>query len=55
MSTENYFLTTYHSSFMVHWWVLVYCGLFEAQGIGVGYIGFVIHGGAVNALSGVLL
>jgi hypothetical protein len=24
--TENCFLTTYHSSFMVHCWVLVHCG-----------------------------
>jgi hypothetical protein len=24
--TENCFLTTYHSSFMVHWWVLVHYG-----------------------------
>ncbi len=26
--TENYFLTTQHSSFTVHWWVLVHCGQF---------------------------
>jgi len=25
-STENYFLTTYRSSFMMHWWELVHCG-----------------------------
>jgi len=25
--TENCFLTTYHSSFMVCWWVLVHCGI----------------------------
>jgi hypothetical protein len=24
--TENCFLTTYHPSFMVHWWVLVHSG-----------------------------
>jgi len=24
--TENCFMTTYHSSFMVRWWVLVHCG-----------------------------
>ncbi len=25
-STENCLQTTYHPSFMVHWWVLVHCG-----------------------------
>ncbi len=25
-STQNYFLTTYLLSFMVHWWELVHCG-----------------------------
>ncbi len=25
-STENCFLTIYHSSFVVNWWVLVHCG-----------------------------
>ncbi len=27
--TENCFLTTYHSSFMVHWWAPVHCGTIQ--------------------------